>query len=118
SDAGREDDRIDSAERGRERAELTPDAIEIEIDGELCARLIARQQRAHVARDAGHTEQARLIVDELLDCACVHAALIHEIEDDTRVERAAARTHRQAFHGGETHRAGHALARLHPAHAG
>src|SRR5882672_10591520 len=34
-DAGREHERIESAERGRERAQLAPDPVDVEVHGEL-----------------------------------------------------------------------------------
>ena len=55
--------------------------------------------------EARHAEQPRLLVDQLLDGARVHLELVHQVEHDAGIERAAARAHRQAVDGGEAHRA-------------
>ena len=117
ADAAREHERIQPAERGGERAQLAPDAIAIEVDREPGPRIARGQERAHVARNAGHAEQARLVVEQLLDGARVHSALVHEVEQHAGVDRAAARAHRQPVEGGETHRARDARAGLERAHA-
>src|SRR5512144_2588601 len=80
ADARGEDDRVEPAERGGERAQLAPDAVDEEVDRRLGRRVAARLERAHVARDAGDAEQARLLVDQLLDRARVHLHLVDEVE--------------------------------------
>src|SRR5262249_29987148 len=72
SDAGGEHERVQPAERGRERAQLAPDAMHVDVDRELRSRIARLQQLAHVARDPGDSEQARLVVEKLLDRTGVH----------------------------------------------
>src|SRR6266545_6819472 len=52
ADSAGEHDRVEPAERGRERAELPPDAVHVEVDGKLRGRRVGRQQSPHVAGDA------------------------------------------------------------------
>src|SRR5688500_17001572 len=78
-DAGREHERIESAERGRERTQLAPDPVDVEVHGEFRPGIVRAEQLAHVARDAGDAEQARLAVEQLLDRARAHATLVHEV---------------------------------------
>jgi hypothetical protein len=110
ADARREDDRVETAERRGQRAQLAADAVDEELDRELRLRLRGLEQHAHVARYPRDAEQPRLAVDELLDLPRAHPALVHQVEDDAGVDRAAARAHRQAVDRGEPHRARHALA--------
>ena len=57
------------------------------------------------------------VVEQLLDRARVHPALVHQVEHDAGVERPAARAHRQPVERGEAHRARDAPAGLQRAHA-
>ena len=52
ADPGREDDGIEPAERCRERAELAPCAVTEHVHGEARRCHVAREQVAHVAREA------------------------------------------------------------------
>src|SRR5688572_1143085 len=117
ANAGGEDDRVQAAERRGEGAKLAPDAVNKEIHRQLGARLRGFEQNAHVARDARYAEQARLLVDQFLKRARVHAALVHEVEKHAWVDGAAARAHRQAIDRGEAHGARHAAAGVQRAHA-
>ena len=58
------------------------------------------------------------LIQQLLDRARIHAAFVHQVQHDTRIEVARARSHRQAIDCGETHRRGDAAAGLQRAHAG
>src|SRR4029434_10464626 len=60
ADAGGKNNSIEAAERGGERAQLSPDAIDEQIDGELRPRVLAFEQLSHVARHTGYSEQTRL----------------------------------------------------------
>ncbi len=64
ADAGGEDERVQAAGGGGERAELAAEAIAEQLDGEARARVVAREQHPHVARQAGDAEQPRLLVDQ------------------------------------------------------
>ena len=105
ADATGEHQRIEAAQRSGERTQLARDAVDVQIDREPGARLLAGEQRAHVARDARDAEQPGLVVDQLLDGARVHAALVHQVQDDAGVDGAAACAHRQAIDRREAHRA-------------
>ena len=106
-----------SAERGGERPELAADAISKELDRDLRIRLDARFERAHVAGDSGYPEQARLLIDELLDGAGVHLQLVHQIKHHPRIEVAATRPHGQPVDRSEAHGARNASPAGHRAHA-
>ena len=79
---------------------------------------MGREQRAHVAGDAGYSEQTRLLVEQLFDRSRIQLQFVHQIQDHTRIQTAAACAHRQSVHGGEGHRAGDASASVNSTHAG
>src|SRR5262245_60239879 len=60
ADAAGKINSIEAAERGGERAQLSPDAIDEQIDGELRPRVRAPEKLSHVARHTGYAEQTRL----------------------------------------------------------
>lgn len=86
ADAAGEHDRVQTAQRGGQRSEFAADAVADEIDGQLRPRIVRREKRAHVAGKPGHAEQPRLVIEEYLDRARVHAALVHEVENHAGVE--------------------------------
>ena len=112
-----EDQSVEPAERAGERAQLAPDAVDEHVDRQRRARIRAREQGPHVARDAGHPEQPGLVIDETLEAAGVQPPLVHEIQDHAGVERSTPRAHRQSVERGEAHRARHAPPGVHRAHA-
>jgi hypothetical protein len=79
ADPGREDNRIQPTERSCERSQLAADSVNVEVDRGFRTGLVAFEQDAHVAGNARHTEQAGLLIDELLDCACVHLELVEKV---------------------------------------
>ncbi len=114
----REHDRIQTTQRAGKGTQFAPDAIDKEIDGKFRARLGTRQKRSHVAGDPRNAEQAGLLVQQPFDRACIHAAFVHQVEHNARIEVAGAGAHRQAVDRGESHRGGNAAAALQRAHAG
>ena len=56
ANAAGEDERVQAVERGRHRTQLATEPVDEQIDGRLSARQVAREQGAHVARNAGDTE--------------------------------------------------------------
>src|SRR5215470_3437830 len=66
ADSRSEHDRIESTQRRGERTQLAADAIDVEIDCSFCTRLVARKERAHVARYSGNAKKTRLLIDQLL----------------------------------------------------
>jgi hypothetical protein len=117
ADARSEHEGVDPAGGGRQRTELAPYAVDEQLDCEPGAGVVAPKQGSHVARQAGHAKQPRLLVDQRFDGSRIHAQLVHQVKDDAGIEIAAARPHRQPVHRGEAHGAGHAAAIHHRAHA-
>src|SRR5882724_8974592 len=95
SDPAREDQRVETIEDGRERADVLANRITEGRDGVGCAwiRLALREQCLHVRRGAGDAEQTRLRVDEPLEPLPIVALVPHQVEEHTRVEIAGARAH-------------------------
>ena len=75
------------------------------VDGKRCARVVARQQLSHVARNPGETLETELAVEEIGNGLHAHSLVRNEIEHDTRIELAGARAHGHAVERREAHRA-------------
>ena len=118
ADAGRKDDGVEPAQGGDERAEFAPDPIDEQIDRFLGGRLAAREQRAHVAGNAGHAEQAGLIINQPYDRRSIETVLLKQIEDDAGIQRSRPGTHRQSVDRGQSHCARDAATLTDRAHAG
>ena len=86
ADAGGEDQGVEPTERGGQRPQLASNSIDEEIDGLPGARVGALEERPHVARDARHAQQTRLLVDEAFDRACVHLLLVEQVEDHAGIQ--------------------------------
>ena len=71
---------------------------------------LMRSKRAHIRRDTRDAQQTRLRVDQRLNCRCIHSFLLHEIQQDPRVERASASPHHQAIDCRKAHGTRNALA--------
>src|SRR4029453_10198671 len=95
TDPAGEDDRVESAERSGQRTELPPDSIQEDVDREPRRRTVTRQQGPHVAGDTRYAEEPGLAVEEFLDGPRIHLVLVHQIDDNAWIQRAAARAHRQ-----------------------
>src|SRR5690606_28623331 len=90
ADARREHEAIEAAQDCGERAELTAYPPDEQIDRGPGARVVTREQRAHVVADPRHALQPALVVEHALDRVRVHAVGAHQMQHDARVERAAA----------------------------
>jgi hypothetical protein len=118
ADAAGEDHRIQPAGRCRERAEFAHDAVAEELDRFLGFGLVAGDQRAHVLRDAGDAEQSGFLVEQMRHFLHAEALAVHDVQDQARIDRAAARAHDEAVERREAERRGDALAIDHRRHAG
>ena len=113
ADAGGEHDRVEPAERRRERAELAPDPVDEEIDrglrraGRCSPRASACRSRCPTRRAARTAGRCSFSI-----ARASMPQLVHQVEHHAGIEAAAARAHRQAVDRGEAHRARDALARL------
>jgi hypothetical protein len=61
-DAGREDDRIEAAERRCQCSELLADGVDEVVDGKFRPRVGAGEKLPHVVAHARQTEQTRLAI--------------------------------------------------------
>ena len=107
ADARREDDGVEAAHRRGVRADELADLVGNDVERKLCA-LVARLgcggNVAAVGRNAGHAEEAALLVHVRVHLVGVHAGLVHDVGDDRGVNVAAARAHLDTGKGGEAHR--------------
>src|SRR5439155_11174624 len=60
-------------------------------------------QTAHVAIDSGNSEEARVVIDQCFETRSVVVLFAHQIDQHTRIEIAAARSHDQPTGRGRTH---------------
>ena len=117
ADARGEHQRIQSPERGSKGTQLAHDTVDEQIDRLGRVRIAAGEQRAHVAGYAGDPQQSRLMIEQFLQPARIHAIVVEQVQQHTRIDRAAACSHRQSIKSGESHGACRALACGHSAHA-
>src|SRR5882672_8544863 len=61
--AGGEHDAVDATHRRRQRSDMARGTMAKNLDGELCARLLAGQQLAEIGGNAGEAEHARAPVE-------------------------------------------------------
>src|SRR5690606_5119354 len=76
------------------------------------------EQILHVAAELRDAEQARLLVEKVLDLSDRHALLGEQVEDDPGVEVATACAHGQSGERREAHRCLHAPPTLERTHGG
>ena len=101
---------FEPAKNGAHRTEFAADSGNEIVDFLPCFGLVGGLERAHVVGQAGQTLEAAFAAKQVLYLGRGHLLLVHQIEEDARVELAAARAHRQAVECGEAHRRGDALA--------
>ncbi|ABA53469.1 hypothetical protein BURPS1710b_A1059 [Burkholderia pseudomallei 1710b] len=117
ADARREHERVEAAERRREPRGLARDPEREQFERVARAGRRIGEQRARVAAHARHAEQARAVVQHLLDVVERPAERLLQMQHDARVERAAARGHRNAVERREAHAGVAAHARVERAQA-
>ena len=93
-------------------------AVDEVVDREGGGGIVAREQVAHVVRDAGEALQPGAVVEETGDLRSGHALLFDQVQDDARIELARAGAHRQAVERREAHRRLDAAAACERAHRG
>ena len=118
ADARGEDQRVQPAEGGGERSQLPADSIDKQGDGIGRVRVGARQQGPHVIANAGNAEQPRGMIQQVAYRLRRHTFFLDQVENDARIEVAAAAAHWQAIECGEAHGRCHTLASVHRTHAG
>ena len=64
---GREHQGVEPPQRSGQRTQFAADAVGKQFHREFGVLLMGREQRAHVAGDAGYSEQTRLLVEQLFD---------------------------------------------------
>ena len=84
----------------------------------LRRRIVAGQQGPHVVADAGDTEQSGLVIEQIAHLGRGHPLLLHQVENDARIEIAAAAAHGQAIERRKAHGRRHALAPMDRTQAG
>ena len=116
SDAAREDQGIDPLQDGRVGADVFLEAVAEDLDGQPrppATGLGGADDLSHVVRDAREAQQATPAVQQVIDLIDVHAERAHEVEDDGRVDVAAAGSHDQAFERRHAQRGVHARPAAH-----
>src|SRR5262249_28592381 len=116
TNARREDERIKTAQRGRERAAPKPDAVDEIVEREARLRIRACLELAYVVADPGEAFQAAFVVKKLLDLRRGHLLLVDEIEHDAGIELAGTRAHRKPVERREPHGGFNTTARGQRAH--
>ena len=111
ADPGGEDQRVDAAEHGGERADLLRGLVDEVVDREARRRIGAGEQVAHVVADARDAEQPRLLVEQLLHLGGRAPHRLEEMEDHARIDRARAGAHAEPVERGEAEGAVDALPR-------
>ena len=109
-DSGGEDQRVDPAEGGGHGAQFAADTVHEQSDRLLRRRIVAGQQGSHVVADAGNTKQSGLVIEKIAHLGRGHPLLLHQVENDARIEVAAPAAHGQAIERRKAHGRRYALA--------
>ena len=117
ADAGGENQRIDAAEHGGQRADVLGRFVDEVVHRQASRRLVDSEQNAHVVADAGDAEEARLLVKHLLHVGGRHAQGLEEMQDHAGIHRARTRPHAESVERGEAERGIDALSRVQRAQA-
>ena len=83
--------------------ELSGDPVHEQVHGQPGAGVARSEQRAHVARGAGHAQQPGVVVEQPLDVRRLESARGQQPKHGSGVERATARAHAQAVEDAEGH---------------
>ena len=103
ADASGEHYAIQPLQRDSHCADRFSDFEREEVDRLGGAGVAAGQQHAHVAGDAGHSEQTRLVIQNLFELLRRQAALALQIKQDAGIDRPAARAHHHTVERREAH---------------
>ena len=88
------------------------DTVDEQSDRFLRRRFVTDQQGSHVVADAGNAKQPGLVIEQIAHLGRGHALLLHQVENDTRIEVAAPAAHGQAIERRKAHGRRHALAAM------
>ncbi|MNL55658.1 hypothetical protein D3C87_1790870 [compost metagenome] len=99
TDAGREDDGIETAERCGQPGDLAGDAQGEEVDRFLRLRRVAVEKVAAVGADAGNAEEPGFVVEEVFQFLQRLPLAPQEMQQYAGIERPAARRHRNTIKG-------------------
>ena len=58
---------------------------------------------AHVAGHTGDAEQARLVIEDIVEIFRFNVASADQVRQNARIDRSRARSHHQSFERGKTH---------------
>src|ERR1700730_602887 len=117
ADAAGKHQAFEAAQRVRHTGNRTRNAEREEIDRFGRARIGACHEYAHVARNAGYSEQSRLSIKQVFHRRHVESASLLQVEQDARVDGAATRAHDDTVERSESHCRVNALAVTHRAKA-
>src|SRR5260221_10912477 len=103
--------------RGREPqgANLARGAEYEELYGFTRVRIIVGEQRTHVARNSGYTQETAAVVEQVFDLGSIHGPLAHEVGHGARIKSARSSSHEQPVKRGEAHRGIDATSIMHGA---
>ena len=102
---GREEQRVDPAERGDERAHGLPREVAEQgerVGGAWIARLLP-EQVAHVAAEPRHAEESGLMIDEPVQRRSLHALRFEEMQEHARIQIARSPAHHDPAGRREAH---------------
>ena len=119
SDTGSEHQRIEAAQRRRQRPDCPTGTVDEQRNRLGRPRVGALQQRRHVARYLRHPQQTGgAVVQQIVHRLGGHLPPLHQVQNDGRVKRPTARAHHQTIERRKSHGGGDALPRIHRAQAG
>jgi hypothetical protein len=106
SDAAREDQVVQSVKHSRECADLFSELVAKQLDGlsGVWFSIALLQESFHVGTDPGHSQQTGVAGDHIVDLKSAVTQFLHEVDENSRIEVAAARSHHHAARRCESHR--------------
>src|SRR5487761_117664 len=102
----RENQSIQTAECGNHGPDAGPETMDEDSKGQFCPvipRVHGLQDLAHVARNSRNAEEAGLVIENLIDSACVDSFFSHQVSQNARIDRSRARAHHQSIQRSEPH---------------
>ena len=102
-DAARKDQNIQPSKGDREGCDMLRDAEDEQIHGFSRRRVVAGEQGTYVSRLARDSQQAALMVKQVLELIQGQPARPHQMQQDTRVDAAGSRGHHHPIQSTEAH---------------
>ena len=106
ANAGREYQSVDAAQRRGQSANRLSDSMHVNGQcqlGALMTGVRCFQHVAHVRRQTRHPQQARFVIQGGLDLFRGESVVLLNVQDNARIDGAAARAHHQTFQGRKPH---------------